>query len=54
MSQNFGFVDLEHLIFPTKMKVDWIRVYQRPDSINIGCDPAEFPTAAYIQEYVCL
>ena len=50
MSSNFGFVDLDHLTFPTKMKVDWVRVYQDPDNINIGCDPPDFPTAAYINE----
>ncbi|KAH9944283.1 glycoside hydrolase family 16 protein [Epithele typhae] len=52
MSANFGFVDLKNLIFPTTMRVDWIRVYQDPDNINIGCDPADFPTAAYIEEYL--
>lgn len=52
MSTNFGFVDLEHLTFPTIMKVDWIRVYQDPDNINIGCDPPDFPTKAYIDNYI--
>ncbi len=52
MSTNFGFVDIEHLTFPTTMKVDWIRVYQDPDAINIGCDPDDFPTKAYIEESV--
>ncbi|KAK7468726.1 hypothetical protein VKT23_003229 [Stygiomarasmius scandens] len=52
MSTNFGTVDLEHLVFPTSMMVDWIRVYQRKDSINIGCDPKEFPTKAYIEQYI--
>ncbi|KAL0956987.1 hypothetical protein HGRIS_003087 [Hohenbuehelia grisea] len=52
MSTNFGTVDLEHLVFPTTLSVDWIRVYQRRDSINIGCDPSDFPTAAYIEQYI--
>ncbi|KAK1227722.1 hypothetical protein PQX77_009273 [Marasmius sp. AFHP31] len=51
MSRNFGDVDLEHLVFPAHMYVDYIRVYQHPDRINIGCDPKEFPTQAYIEEY---
>lgn len=51
MSENFGDVDLERLTFPTKMKVDWIRVYQPQDALNIGCDPKEFPTQAYIEQY---
>ena len=54
MSRNFGYVDLEHLTFPTTMKVDCIRVYQDPDSINIGCDPSDFPTADYINQYAYL
>ncbi|KAA1471582.1 beta-glucan synthesis-associated protein [Dentipellis sp. KUC8613] len=52
MSTNFGKVDLDHLTFPTKMRIDYIRVYQHPDRINIGCDPPDFPTAAYINEYI--
>jgi beta-glucan synthesis-associated protein KRE6 len=52
ISQNFGFVDLEHLTFPTTMRVDYIRVYQPTGSINIGCDPEDFPTEAYINQYV--
>lgn len=50
MSRNFGYVDLDHLTFPTTMKVDYIRVYQDPDNKNIGCDPDDFPTAAYIDQ----
>lgn len=52
LSKNFGDVDLDHLVFPTTMRVDWIRVYQPKGSINVGCDPKDFPTAAYINEYV--
>ncbi|KAJ7574310.1 beta-glucan synthesis-associated [Mycena floridula] len=52
MSENFGVVDFEHLTFPTTMRIDYIRVYQDPKQINIGCDPENFPTAAYIQEYI--
>lgn len=52
MSENFGTVDLEHLTFPTIMKMDYVRVYQYPDSINVGCDPPDFPTSAYINTYI--
>ncbi|SJL02140.1 related to KRE6-glucan synthase subunit [Armillaria ostoyae] len=51
MSTNFGEVDLDHLTFPAVMLVDYIRVYQDPDNINIGCDPKDFPTADYIATY---
>ncbi|KIK70822.1 glycoside hydrolase family 16 protein [Collybiopsis luxurians FD-317 M1] len=52
MSTNFGPVDLDHLTFPTSMAIDWIRVYQPKNAINIGCDPPDFPTKAYIDEYL--
>lgn len=50
MSNGFGDVDFDHLTFPTVMKVDWVRVYQDPNAINIGCDPADFPTMDYIKQ----
>jgi hypothetical protein len=54
MSPNFGKIDFDHLTFPTKMLVDYIRVYQPSNQINIGCDPSAFPTAAYINQSVTL
>ncbi|KAK9762687.1 hypothetical protein K7432_011341 [Basidiobolus ranarum] len=36
---------------PVTMNVDYIRVYQDRKSINIGCDPEAFPTAAYIKKH---
>ena len=52
MSKNFGYIDFEHLTFPNHMRVDYIRVYQPPHAINIGCDPPKFPTEAYISRFV--
>ncbi|KAI0094797.1 glycoside hydrolase family 16 protein [Irpex rosettiformis] len=52
MSTNFGKVDLDHLTFPTTMSIDYIRVYQDPGALNIGCDPIDFPTADYINTYI--
>ncbi|KAJ7099618.1 beta-glucan synthesis-associated protein [Mycena crocata] len=52
MSTNFGTVDFEHLTFPAVMRVDYVRVYQPKDAINIGCDPADFPTKDYINTYI--
>ena len=51
MSFNFGPVDLAHLPFPVHMRVDYVRVYQPSGSVNIGCDPKDYPTAAYIAQY---
>ncbi|KAL0576398.1 hypothetical protein V5O48_005587 [Marasmius crinis-equi] len=51
LSENFGDVDLQHLKFPVSMLIDYIRVYQDPKKMNVGCDPKDFPTAAYIAQY---
>jgi beta-glucanase (GH16 family) len=48
ISYGFGTPDFKHLTFPATMRLDWIRVYQPKDAVNVGCDPAEFPTASYI------
>ncbi|KAJ3550293.1 hypothetical protein NMY22_g568 [Coprinellus aureogranulatus] len=50
MSENFGGVDFDHLTFPATMRVDWIRVYQSGNTINVGCNPKEFPTEDYIKD----
>ncbi|KAF8622154.1 hypothetical protein AX15_007272 [Amanita polypyramis BW_CC] len=52
MSYNFGAIDFEHLTFPTHLRVDYVRVYQKPNAINIGCDPKDFPTADYIKQHI--
>jgi len=52
LSPSFGFIDFEHLTFPTTMSIDYIRVYQPAGAKNIGCDPPDFPTEAYINEYI--
>ena len=49
-SENFGKVDVAHIPYPATMRVDYIRVYQPKNAINYGCDTADFPTAAYIQQ----
>lgn len=51
MSYNFGNIDLAHIPFPVHLKFDWIRVYQPSNAKNIGCDPKDFPTAKYIEQY---
>lgn len=50
-SLNFGGIDFENIRLPATMSIDWIRVYQPSNARNIGCDPKEFPTAAYIDTY---
>jgi hypothetical protein len=52
MSPNFGKIDFLHLQFPTTMRIEYIRVYQPANQINIGCDPPDFPTLSYINQSV--
>jgi len=52
MSTAFGGLDTSILTFPSTMSIDWIRVYQPKDKKNIGCDPPDFPTQAYINQYM--
>ena len=52
MSYNFGPIDLTHIPFPVHLRVDYIRVYQPSGARNVGCDPADFPTEAYINEHI--
>lgn len=37
------------LQFPATMKIDYVRVYQRPGMEQISCNPILFPTEDYIQ-----
>jgi beta-glucan synthesis-associated protein KRE6 len=39
------------IVYPVTMFVDYIRVYQPKGQQNVGCDPKDFPTAKYINQY---
>jgi beta-glucanase (GH16 family) len=51
LSETFGELDLTNVPVPATMSVDWIRVYQPANAVNIGCDPVTAPTAKYIETY---
>jgi hypothetical protein len=53
MSPGFQHQDFEHMTFPNKMYVDYIRVYQR-DGVSEGatCNPSKYPTSDYINKCV--
>ncbi|KAJ2934244.1 hypothetical protein H1R20_g2843, partial [Candolleomyces eurysporus] len=52
MSPNWQTIDISTMLFPGEMKVDYVRVYQRKNEINIGCDPKDYPTAKYINDHL--
>ncbi|KIS70932.1 putative glucan synthase subunit protein [Mycosarcoma maydis] len=51
ISSSFTTVDWRHLNWPAKMLVDYVRVWQVEGEENIGCDPENAPTAAYIEAH---
>ncbi|PWA00196.1 hypothetical protein BB558_003774 [Smittium angustum] len=50
-SNSFGGIDFEKIIFPASLYVDYIRLYQHPDRIQLSCDPSNRPTAQYIMDH---
>jgi beta-glucanase (GH16 family) len=53
LSPSFQKQDWKHLQFPSKMYIDYIRVYQREDVKNgVTCNPSNYPTANYINEHI--
>ncbi|KAI0916764.1 hypothetical protein AcV5_007406 [Taiwanofungus camphoratus] len=53
MSPSFQEQDWEHLQFPAKMYVDYVRIYQREDvKDGVTCDPTSHPTADYINNHL--
>ncbi|KAI0687091.1 beta-glucan synthesis-associated [Cytidiella melzeri] len=51
ISPNWQEIDLNTLVFPAEMQVDYVRVYQRAGQTNIGCNPDRFPTSDYIANH---
>lgn len=52
ISESFQNVDVANMKFPADLLIDYVRVYQRSDSINVGCDPPDYPTADYINRHL--
>jgi len=52
ISPNWQTIDLTTMIFPAELRFDYVRVYQRKGSKNVGCDPAGYPTMKYINNHI--
>lgn len=54
LSSGFGWVDWDKLVFPGKLKIDYLRLYQAKGKENVGCD-REFPRLVriYVGAHVC-
>ncbi|THH28900.1 hypothetical protein EUX98_g5283 [Antrodiella citrinella] len=51
ISDSWQTIDTTTMEFPGIMLIDYVRVYQRADSLNIGCSPPDYPTADYINNH---
>ncbi|RCK58227.1 Beta-glucan synthesis-associated protein SKN1 [Candida viswanathii] len=52
ISNSWAYIDWPSLMFPSTMRVDYVRVYQPPNAVNVGCDPDDYPTYDYIQDHL--
>lgn len=51
VSNNWAYIDWPSIDFPISMSIDYIRVYQPEDEINLTCDPKDYPTFDYINNH---
>lgn len=51
MSNSFALISPD-LPLPARMEIDWVRVYQYKDMLDIGCDTEKFPSQQYIMSRV--
>ncbi|ORY00645.1 concanavalin A-like lectin/glucanase [Basidiobolus meristosporus CBS 931.73] len=51
LSDGFSPIQYDKLVFPSIMRIDYVRLYQNPKRINIGCNPDDFPTSKYINKH---
>lgn len=51
VSNSWAYIDWQSLYFPMHMRVDYVRVYQPENDINMTCDPDGYPTTDYINSH---
>ncbi|KAI9891949.1 MAG: hypothetical protein M1814_002143 [Vezdaea aestivalis] len=53
MSPTFATIDVAALaaLFPAKLRVDYVRIYQDPSEMSVTCDPPGFETTDYIKQH---
>ena len=54
ISNNWAYIDWNSIHFPVSFHIDYVRIYQPEDQINVGCDPEDYPTYDYIQQHLNL
>jgi beta-glucanase (GH16 family) len=52
ISNSWTFIDWPNLKFPTVMRVDYVRWYQKKGEEMVTCDPPGFETTKYIKDHI--
>jgi beta-glucanase (GH16 family) len=50
-SESWTWIDWARLVFPTVMRIDYARWYQKKGEESVTCDPPGFETTQYIKEH---
>ena len=50
-SENWVAIDWSRLVFPTVMRIDYVRWYQKEGEQMVTCDPPGYETTQYIAEH---
>lgn len=51
LSNSWTYIDWPALNFPSKMRIDYVRVYQPSGANSVTCDPQDYPTYDYIEKH---
>ncbi|KAG5368957.1 Beta-glucan synthesis-associated protein [Yarrowia sp. C11] len=51
VSNSWTYIDWPSLTFPSKMRIDYVRIYQPAGQESVTCDPKDFPTYDYIEKH---
>lgn len=51
-SNSWTAIELGRLVFPTVLRVDYVRWYQKKGEESVTCDPPGFETTQYIKEHM--
>lgn len=52
ISNSWTWINWEELVFPTVLRVDYVRWYQKKGEKMVTCDPPGFETTQYISEHI--
>lgn len=52
ISNSWVYIDWPSLVWPSHLRIDYVRIYQPRNALSITCDPPDYPTYDYIQNHI--